>query len=203
MASTKLQLRFAHSRGGLDGRSSAAFSWVWHFLKDESVCPGSVVDLKDSGDELTPTKCPHSSHPSNLQDRTSARLRMSPFHGGAESQGQIQELSVLMSPQMPHGKTHCPSMQPPAPEQRSAMSKAQSLGSSLIHTIPAPHQRLPGLEDTALLFIRYQPPNSSLPCVEDTLSFTWYQPLISGCRVWKTLLSYSHDTSPPTAVCHV
>ncbi len=32
-------------------------------------------------------------------------------------------------------------------------------------------------------------------------SFTRY--LISGCHVWKTLLSYSHDTSPPTAVCRV
>ncbi len=32
-----------------------------------------------------PTKCLHSSHPSNLQDRTSARLLTSPFHGGAES----------------------------------------------------------------------------------------------------------------------
>ncbi len=51
---------------------------------------------------------------------------------------------------------------------------------SLIRTIPAPHQRLPCLEDTALLFARYQPH-------------------ISGCRVWKTLLSYSHDTSPTSA----
>ncbi len=50
--------------------------------------------------------------------------------------------------------------------------------------IPAPHQQLPCLEDTALLFARYQPH-------------------ISGCRVWKTLLSYSHDTSPPTAVIAV
>ncbi len=51
--------------------------------------------------------CPHSSQPSNLQDRTSARLLTSPFHGGAESRGQIRELMVLMSPQMPHGKTNC------------------------------------------------------------------------------------------------
>ncbi len=59
------------------------------------------MDL-DSGDELMPTKCPHSSHPSNLQDRTSARLLTSPFHGGAESRVQIPELRVPMS-QMPHG----------------------------------------------------------------------------------------------------
>ncbi len=88
--------------------------------------------------------------------------------GFSQSQGQIQELRVLMWLQMPHGKTHCLSMQPPT----SAVCKAQSLGSSLIHTIPASHQRLPGLEDTALLFTRYQPPNSGLLCVEDTLSFT-------------------------------
>ncbi len=53
-------------------------------------------------------------------------------------------------------------------------------GHSLIHMIPAPHQRLPCLEDTALLFAQYQPH-------------------ISGCRVWKTLLSYSHNTSPTSA----
>ncbi len=75
---------------------------------------------------------------------------------------------------------HCLSMQPPTLEWRSAVYKAQSLGSSLIHTIPAPHQRLPCLEDTALLFARYQPH-------------------ISGCRVWKTLLFYSHDTSLTSA----
>ncbi len=39
----------------------------------------------------------------NLQDRTSARLLTSPFHGGAESRVQIPELRVPMSPQMPHG----------------------------------------------------------------------------------------------------
>ncbi len=64
------------------------------FSSDESVCPRSAVDL-DSGDELMPTKCPHSSHPSNLQDRTSARLLTSPFHGGAESRVQIPDLRVL------------------------------------------------------------------------------------------------------------
>ncbi len=68
----------------------------------------------------------------------------------------------------------------PAPPQRSAMCR----GHSLIHMIPAPHQRLPCLEDTALLFARYQPH-------------------ISGCRVWKTLIFYSHDTSltSAAAVC--
>ncbi|KAL1270079.1 hypothetical protein QQF64_032368 [Cirrhinus molitorella] len=37
-------------------------------MPDESVCPRSVVDLKDSGDELMANKCPRSSHPSDLQD---------------------------------------------------------------------------------------------------------------------------------------
>ncbi|KAF4098610.1 hypothetical protein G5714_020640 [Onychostoma macrolepis] len=109
----------------------------------ESVCPLSVVDLKDSGDELMPTKCPHSSHPSNLQDRTSARLLTSPFHGRAESRVQIPELRVPMSPQMPRG---------PLSKHAAPASEWLPLGSSLIHTIPAPHQRLPCLEDTALLF---------------------------------------------------
>ncbi len=101
--------------------------------------------------------------------RVTRQLRQNLFLHFAE---QPRLSSCLMSPQMPHGKIHCPSMQPHASERRSAMCKAQSLGSSLIHTIPAPHQRFPGLEDAALLFTRYQPPNSSLPCVEDTLSFT-------------------------------
>ncbi len=37
----------------------------------------------------------------------------------------------------------------------------------------------------------YQPNNQQLPWVEDTLSFTWYQPHISGCHVQRTLLSHS------------
>ncbi len=119
--------------------------------------------LRYSGDELMPTKCPHSSHPSNLQDRTSARLLTSPFHGGAESRVQIPELRVPMSPQMLHG----PLSKHAAPPPQSGILPCTK------HSHLAPH------------------------------SFTRYQPLISGCRVWKTLLSYSHDTSPPTAVCRV
>ncbi len=147
------------------------------------------MDL-DSGDELMPTKCPHSSHPSNLQDRTSAQLLTSLFHGGAESRVQIPELRVPMSPQMPHG----PLSKHAAPRLRAALCRVQSTITwllthshdtspssaaavfgrhcSLIRTISAPHQQLPCLEDTALLFTRYQPPHSGLPCVEDTLSFT-------------------------------
>ncbi len=128
------------------------------------------MDRQDSGDELMPTKCPHSSHPSNLQDRTSARLLTSPFHGGAESRGEMREQTELTSSQMPHGKAHYRSMQPPASERCSAMCKAQSLGSSLIHMIPAPHQRLPYVEDTFIHMITA--PHQQLPCVEHTLSFT-------------------------------
>ncbi len=51
--------------------------------------------------------------PSNLQDKTSARLLTPPFHGGVESRGQMREQRDLTSPQMLHGKTHCVSMQPP------------------------------------------------------------------------------------------
>ncbi len=47
-----------------------------------------------------------------------------------------------------------------APQLWSAMCR----GHPLIHMIPAPHQRLPCVEDTSLLF-------------------TQYQPHISGCRV--------------------
>ncbi len=56
-------------------------------------------------------------------------------------------------------------MQPPALERRSAVYKAQSLGSSLIHTIPdPPHQRLPCLEDTALIHTIPAPPQRSAVC---------------------------------------
>ncbi len=72
----------------------------------ERVCPGEGL-----------TKCPHSSHPSNLQDRTSARLLTSPFHGGAESRVQITELRVPISPQMPHG----PLSKHAAPRLRAAL----------------------------------------------------------------------------------
>ncbi len=60
----------------------------------------------------------------------------------------------------------------PASERRSAVCKAQSLSSSLIHTMPAPHQRLPCWGRHCSLIHTNQPPNSGLPCVENTLSFT-------------------------------
>ncbi len=129
------------------------------------------MDL-DSGDELMPTKCPHSSHPSNLQDRTSARLLTSLFHGGAESRVQILELRVPMSPQMPHG----PLSKHAAPCLRAAFCRVQSTITwllthshdtsptsaaavfgrhcSFIHTIPASHQWLPCVEDSSLSLIQ-------------------------------------------------
>ncbi len=114
-------------------------------------------------------------------------------------------------------------MQPPALERRSAVHKAQSLGSSLIHTIPAPQQRsavcrghslihmIPAPHQQAAVFGRHcslihtiPAHHQRLPCLEDTaLLFTRYHPHISGCCVWKTLLFYSHDTSltSAAAVC--
>ncbi len=109
----QLTVKVRSFEGRPDGRSSAAFRWVWHFLKDSPSALWSAMDLRDSGDELMPTKCPHSTHPSNLQDRTSARLLTSPFHGGSESLRRMREQRDLTSPQMPHGKTHYLSMQPP------------------------------------------------------------------------------------------
>ncbi len=135
-----------------------------------------------------PTKCPHSSHPSKLQDRTSARFLTSPFHGGAESRVQIPELRVPMSPQMPHG----PLSKHAAPRLRAALCRVQSTITWLLIS------GLPCVEDT-LSFTWYQPHISGLPCVEDTLSFTWYQPHISGCRVLEDTDLYSHDTSPTSA----
>ncbi len=102
---------------------------------------------------------PHSSHPSNLQDRTSARLLTPPFHGGAESCRQMREQRDLTSSQTLHGKPYCLSMQPPP--QSGVLLCAK-------HNHLAPH------------------------------SITWYQPLISGCRVYWTT-SHSHDTSPSSA----
>ncbi len=147
-----------------------------------------------------PTKCPHSSHPSNLLDRTSARLLTSPFHGRAESRVQIPELRVPMSPQMPHG----PLSKHTAPRHRAAVCRVQSTITwllthshdtspssaaavfgrhcSLIHTIPAPRQRSAVCRGTLIHMI--QPPHQRLPCLEDTaLLFTRYQPPTAVCRV--------------------
>ncbi len=143
-----------------------------------------------------PTKCPHSSHPSNLQDRTSARLLTSPFHGGAESRVQIPELRVPMSPQMPHGPlskhaalcrvqstitwllTHSHDTSP------SSAAAVFGRHCSLIHTIPAPPQRSAMCRGHSLIHM-IPAPHQRLPCFEDTaLLFTRYQP-------------------PPTAVCRV
>ncbi len=82
-----------------------------------------------------------------------------PFRGGAESRRQMREQRDLTSPQMPHGKTHCVSMQPPPQSGVLLFAK---------HNHLAPH------------------------------SFTGYQPLISGCRVYGTT-SNSHDNSPSSA----
>ncbi len=104
-------------------------------------------------------KCPHSSYPLNLQDRTLAWLLTSPLHGGVESRGHIQELRIRMSPQMPHG----PLYKHAAPRLRAVFCRVQSTITWLlthshdtspssaaavfgrhcsnIHTIPAPQQR--------------------------------------------------------------
>ncbi len=71
----------------------------------------------------------------------------------------MREQRDLTSPQMPHGKTHCVSMQPPPQSGVLLFAK---------HNHLAPH------------------------------SFTGYQPLISGCRVYGTT-SHSHDNSPSSA----
>ncbi len=70
---------------------------------------------------------------------------------------------------------------------------------TMIHMLPAPHQRLPCVEDTLIHML--PAPHQRLPCVEGhshsheishtsaaamcrgALSFTWYQPHISGCHV--------------------
>ncbi len=110
------------------------------------------MDLRDSGDELVPTKCPHSSH------RRTCKTRHQP--GFPESRRQIREQRDLTSPQMPHVKTHCVSMQLPPPQSVVLLCAE--------HNHLAPH------------------------------SFTGYQPLISGCRVYRTT-SHSHDNSPSSA----
>ncbi len=129
------------------------------------------MNLKDSGDELMLTMSAFLSpiEPAG-QDISPASHVPLPWRSG-EPRADTGAKGSHVAADATHGKTHCLSMQPPASERRSAVCKAQSLVSSLIHTIPAPHQWLPCLEDTTLLFTRYQPPNSGLPCEEDTLSF--------------------------------
>ncbi len=107
-----------------------------------------------------PTKCPHSSHRRTCSTRHQPGFSARPtFHGGAESRRQMREQRDLTSPQMPHVKTHCVSMQPPPQSGVLLFAK---------HNHLAPH------------------------------SFTGYQPLISGCRVYRTT-SHSHYNSPSSA----
>ncbi len=154
----QLTVKVRSFEGRPHGCSSAAFRWVWHFLKvvrlpsDQrwtfrtqvmSLCRLNVripLTVEPAGQDISPA-----SH--------------APFHGGAESRSQMREQRDLTSPQMPHGKTHCVSMQPPP--QSGVLLCAE-------HNHLAPH------------------------------SFTGYQPLISGCRVYGTT-SHSHDNSPSSA----
>ncbi len=118
------------------------------------------MDLRDSGDELMPTKCPHSS-PSNLQDKTSARLLTPPFHGGAESRGQMGAKGSHVAADAARKNPLCKHAAP-ASERRSAVCKAQSL---LSHS----HDNSPLLAATV--------------CTELIA-------LISGYRVFATLAYY-------------
>ncbi len=87
----------------------------------------------------------------------------------------------------------------PASEQRSAVCKAQSLSSSLIHTILAPHQRLLCVEHT--LIHRITAPHQRLQCVE-TFSNSHDNSPSSAAAVCRAH-SHSHDNSPTSeaAVC--
>ncbi len=106
------QLRFAHSRAGLMaaplqrsgeydiflkvGRMPSDQRWTFG-TQVMSSCRLNVripLTVEPAGQDISPA-----SH--------------APFHGGAESRRQMLEQRDLTSPQMPHGKIHCLSMQPP------------------------------------------------------------------------------------------
>ncbi len=71
------------------------------------------MDLRDSGDELVPTKCPHSSHRQTSRTRHQPGFSRPPSMAARRAEGRCGMQRDLTSPQMPHGKTHCVSMQPP------------------------------------------------------------------------------------------
>ncbi len=155
--------------------------------------------LKDLGDELMPTMSAFLSpvEPARQDSNPASHIPLPWLEWQAK--GRTRDLRVRYHTEKPLSKHAAPCLRAvfcrvqniitcllnhshdTSPSSVAAMSGRHC---SLIHTIPAPHQWLPCLEDTALLFTRYQP-------------------LISGCRVWKTLLSHSHDTSPSSvaAVC--
>ncbi|RXN17490.1 hypothetical protein ROHU_026770 [Labeo rohita] len=118
-----LQLRFADQRvvPGLPLLCSVQVSMTFLLqMPDESICPQSVVDLKDSGDELMLTKCPYSSHP----------LITSPSSAAAVSGRYCSLIHTI-----------------PAPHQRSAEFR----GHPLIHMIPAPSQSSAKLSPTPVI----------------------------------------------------
>ncbi len=109
----QLTVKVRSFEGRPHGCSSAAFRWVWHFLKGSPSALWSAVDLRDSGDEPMPTKCLHSSPRRTCRTGHQPGFSHPPFHCGAESRRQMREQINLTSPQMPHGKSHCLSRQPP------------------------------------------------------------------------------------------
>ncbi len=128
------------------GCSSAAFRWVWHFLKGSPSALWSAVDLRDSDDELVPTKCPHSSHRRTSRTRHQPGFsRPLPWRCGepkADAGAKGSHVAADAARKIPLCKHAAPTS-----ERRSALYKAQSLSSSLIHRITAPHPRLPCVED--------------------------------------------------------
>ncbi len=107
-------------------------------------------------------------------------------------------MSAFLSPIEPAGQDISPASHVPLPwrsGEPSADTRAKgSMSPQMLHGPLSKHAAPP-------------PQSGILPCTKHSHlaphSFTRYQPLISGCRVWKTLLSYSHDTSPQqrSAVC--
>ncbi len=148
----QLTVKVRSFEGRPHGCSSAAFRWVWHFLKvvrlpsDQRWTFGTQVM---SSCRLN-VRIPLTVEPAG-QDISPASHAPLPWRYGeprADAGAKGSHVAADAARKNPLCKHTAP-----ASERRSAVCKAQSLSSSLIHRIPAPHQWL--------------------PCERDNLSFTW------------------------------
>ncbi len=147
------------------------------------------MDLRDSGDELVPTKCPHSSHRRTCRTRRQPGFSRPPSMAVRRAEGRCRSKRDLMSPRMPHGKTHCVSMQPPPQSDVLLFAKHTRLaphsfigyqplisGCCVNGTTSPSHNNSPSLAATVCteqpLIHMIIAPYQWLPCERDNLSFT-------------------------------
>ncbi len=173
----QLTVEVCSFEGRPHGRSSAAYRWVWHFLK--GLWWWAHADYIRI--PLTRRTCRTGHQPGFSRPPSMAGRR-------AEGRCGIKGISRRHRCRT---ETLLAKHAAPASERRSAVCKAQSLSSALNHLIPAPHQRLPCVLDN-LTFPRYQPLISSCR-VYRTTSHSHGNSPTSAAAMCRGLRSLTHS----------